>query len=313
MRSYVLHSTCWRTVSWTTVVCVLPWWGAASGAAAEPIDIKVMSFNVLYSMGEADDASSENSWNNASHPRRERVIRAIREYSPDVLGLQEPREHQIEDLRAALPEMRFYGVGRDDGQSAGEYAGIFYRKDRFVPGDHGEFWLSATPETPGTSFFTGQDAVPRIVSWIKLQDKRSGRQLLVLDTHWEWQDAAARRQSAQLIRQRLTSLAEGLPVILLGDFNAPEDSDELLLVRGTKPPDKPLLADSYREVHPVRRPDEQTHHAFEGTTTGSRIDFILHSDEFEPVDAAIFRTSYDARWPSDHYPVTATLRIPSEP
>lgn len=298
-------------IGWIAPACVVLAWGA-SLEAAEPADLKVMSFNIRYSTGGADEASSDNNWNDSAHPRRDRAIRVIRETSPDILGLQEPREHQIEDLRIALPEMAFYGVGRDDGRSAGEYAGIFYRKDRFTPIDQGTFWLSSSPTTPGTSFYTGKDSYPRIASWIKLADKQSGRQFLVLCTHWEWQDAAAREQSAQLIRKELSSLAKGLPVILLGDFNAPEDTAELLAVRGVEPPAEPQLADSYRKVHPEQQPDELSYHAYKGTIVGPRIDFILHSKEFEPIDAAILRTRYEGLWPSDHYPVTATLRMRSE-
>lgn len=272
-----------------------------------------MSFNVRYSMDGAGEASSQDNWNDPVHSRRERAIRIIRENTPDILGLQEPREHQIEDLKSALPEMAFYGVGRDDGRSAGEYAGIFYRKDRFARVDQGSFWLSATPAVAGTSFYTGDGAVPRIVSWVKLQDKRSGRQFVVLNTHWEWQDAAARQQSAQLIRRQITHLAKGLPVVLLGDFNAPEDSAELQIVRGVEPHAQPPLYDSYREVHSERKTDERTHNEFRGTTIGPRIDFILHSHQSESVDAAILRTSYDGHWPSDHYPVAATLRIQAKP
>lgn len=308
-RHFPFH---FRAIGCVAPVCVLLAW-CASLEAAEPVGLKVMTFNVRYSTGGADEAVPENNWGDSSHPRRERAIRIIRDTSPDILGVQEPRQHQIEDLRAALPEMDFYGIGRDDGHSAGEYAGIFYRKDRFTPIDQGTFWLSASPATPGTSFYTGKDSYPRIASWIKLTDKPSGRQFFVICTHWEWQDAAAREQSAQLIREKLPSLAQGLPVILLGDFNAPEDTAELLTVRGVEPPAKPQLADSYREVHPQQMPDELTYHAYEGATAGSRIDFILHSKEWEAIDAAILRASYDGRWPSDHYPVVATLRMRSEP
>ena len=52
------------------------------------------------------------------HPRRERAIRVIRDYKPDLLGVQEARDGQIDDLQEALPEYEFYGVGRDDGKTA---------------------------------------------------------------------------------------------------------------------------------------------------------------------------------------------------
>jgi endonuclease/exonuclease/phosphatase family metal-dependent hydrolase len=105
-------------------------------------------------------------------------------------------------------------------------------------------------------------------------------------------------------------LAEGVPAIVMGDLNTPEDSAPLRTLVGEVAPGRRLF-DSYRAVHRERSPDESTFNHWQGTTAGSRIDFILHTDEFTPTAASIVRTSYDGRWPSDHYPVTATLRLES--
>ena len=128
------------------------------------------------------------------YPRRERVIRVIRDYKPDVLGVQEARDLQIVDLREALPEYEFYGVGRDDGKTGGEYSGIFYRKDRFTRKDAGSFWLSETPEKPGTTFYTVPNAVPRMASWVRLARQAIGREFVVLNTHWDHISDEARRK-----------------------------------------------------------------------------------------------------------------------
>jgi endonuclease/exonuclease/phosphatase family metal-dependent hydrolase len=228
---------------------------------------------------------------------------------PHVLGVQEARHLQIKDLEAALPEFEFYGIGRDDGKTGGEFSGIFYNKDRFAQIDAGSFWLSATPEEPGTSFYTAPNAVPRIASWVRLLDRPSRREIFVLNMHWDHIDAPARRQSARLVRQRLDDLAEGLPAIVMGDLNAGENSAEVKALRGEEGTVGRRLADSYRSLYPERKPDEGTYNNWEGRTEGPRIDFILHTEEFKPTAAAIVRTHYDGRWPSDHYPVTATLRI----
>jgi endonuclease/exonuclease/phosphatase family metal-dependent hydrolase len=277
--------------------------------AAEPVELRVMSFNIRYSYGRPQEEASENDWTDSKNPRRERVIRVIRESLPDILGVQEARHLQIEDLQSALREFDFYGIGRDDGKTEGEYSGIFYLKDRFRELDAGSFWLSATPEKPGTTFYTARDAVPRIASWVRLADSKSGREIFVLNMHWDHISVPAREQSARLVRKRLAELAEGLPAIVMGDFNAPEDSravTELVGAKGTA--GRPLL-DSFRELHPKRTDEESTFSAWSGRTAGSRIDFILHTDEFSPTAASIVRTSFDGRWPSDHYPVTSTLRL----
>jgi endonuclease/exonuclease/phosphatase family metal-dependent hydrolase len=288
--------------------------GLAGGTVrAKEAELKVMSFNIRYSFGGQDEQKPENNWTDAAHPRRERVLRVIRDYGPDILGVQEARDLQIVDLREALPKLGFYGVGRDDGVSAGEYVGIFYRSDRFARSDAGSFWLSNEPEKPGTTFYQAPDAVPRMASWVRLQDRESGRELVVLNTHFDHVSAPARRKSAELIRARLAEIGGDLPVIVMGDFNVPEESGPLRELLGAGDSTGRVLVDSYRAVHRQRSGDESTFNHWSGTTTGSRIDFILHSAELSATAADIVRTTYDGYFPSDHYPVTATLQIAAAP
>jgi endonuclease/exonuclease/phosphatase family metal-dependent hydrolase len=94
----------------------------------------------------------------------------------------------------------------------------------------------------------------------------------------------------------------------MGDLNSKEDSkaySTLIAADGSGR----KLADSYRVLHPQRSTEEATFDDWKGTVKGSRIDFILHTEEFTPTAAEIVRTNYDGHWPSDHYPVTATLRV----
>jgi endonuclease/exonuclease/phosphatase family metal-dependent hydrolase len=281
----------------------------AAPARADDADLKVMSFNIRYSYGKANEAKPENNWTDAKSPRRERTIRVIRDYKPDLLGVQEARHLQIVDLREALPQYDFYGVARDDGRKEGEYTGIFYLRKRFERLGEGSFWLSDTPEKPGTSFYKVPNAVPRMASWVKLRDKESGREFVLLNTHWDHISGAARRQSAKLIRERLEELAGDLPTIIMGDFNSPEDTPATKTFTSAADSDQKPFIDSYRALNPKRAPNEATYNNWEGKTEGSRIDFILHNDAFKPTAAEIVRTNYDNHWPSDHYPVTATLQL----
>jgi endonuclease/exonuclease/phosphatase family metal-dependent hydrolase len=282
---------------------------AAYGDSATDVAVKVMSFNVRFSKVGVNEENTENNWAHEKFPRRERAMRVIREYEPDVLGVQEARHLQIVDLREAFPGFAFYGIGRDDGKTGGEYAGIFFRKDRFVCQRAGTFWLSATPEKPGTSFYTVPDAVPRLASWVRLYDKRSGCQFVVINTHWDHISEEARFKSAAMIRARLDRLSNCAPAIVMGDLNADEDSAPYReLMRHDRSARKRLI-DSYRAMHRDRSAEESTFNHWAGTKEGSRIDFILHSPQLKTSSATIVRTSYDGRWPSDHYPITATLRL----
>src|SRR6476620_8033169 len=106
------------------VVCAGVFAGVAHGAAPDAVELRVMSFNVRFAKEGHSEAASENNWTDATYPRRERAVRVIRENSPDLFGVQEARDQQVEDLEKALPEYAFYGVGRDDGKKDGEFSGV---------------------------------------------------------------------------------------------------------------------------------------------------------------------------------------------
>ncbi|ULT43255.1 hypothetical protein KRR40_07180 [Niabella defluvii] len=86
--------------------------------------------------------------------------------------------HQLEDVVKALPQYARHGKGRDDGSDKGEHSAIFYKKDKFLLLQSGDFWLSETPDKPGL----GWDATccNRICSWVYLQDQKSKRNSISL-------------------------------------------------------------------------------------------------------------------------------------
>ena len=102
-------------------ICVL----ATLAASMQAQDLYVGQFNIRNA--NSKDAANGNGWE-----RRCPVICDIfRVESFDVFGSQEVLNGQLEDLCAALPQYDYVGVGRNDGKQAGEYAPIFYKKDRF--------------------------------------------------------------------------------------------------------------------------------------------------------------------------------------
>ena len=110
-----------------------------------------------------------------------------------------------------------------------------------------------------------------------------------------------------MLFRSLPKIAAGLPAILTGDLNINEDNPAYAVLVRPDTPGAIAWLDAYRTVHPRRVPDEASFHAFKGTVTGSRIDFVFHTGHFAAKSAAIVRTSRDGRYPSDHYPVTAVL------
>jgi len=266
--------------------------GARSQNAPAPLT--VMTFNIRY--GTADDG--ENAW-----PKRKDLLFAtIRSAHPDILSLQEALRFQLDDLHTALPGYTEIGAGRDDGKTAGEYSAIFVRTDRLLVDEGGTYWLSDTPEEPGSMSWGNR--IPRICSWASLLDRKTNEVLYVFNTHWDHESQSSREKSAGLMLESIAHFTDvGDPVIVTGDFNAGERNTAF---RALLSSDVVRLSDTYRHRHP-KATRVGTFNGFTGDTKGEKIDAILVSDEWSVQDAEIIRSERDGRYPSDHFPVVATL------
>ena len=269
------------------------------------LTVDLLTFNIKV----ADPKDEEHPW----EARREIVADLLREESADVIAIQEALRGQIDDLVERT--YRAVGVGRDDARGAGEHSAILYRSDRFTAAAEGTFWLSPTPEVPGS---TGWGArFPRICSWVRLVERTTDRAFYVFNTHLDNRSQPSRALAAELIAQRIAARAPDDPVVLMGDFNAVLDNPALqfLLGRrerasetdGTVAP-SPRLVDAFGAVHP-NAVGAATFHRWTGSKTGRRIDFILApaAPAGEVLDAAIVHARRDGRYPSDHFPVRARV------
>lgn len=280
------------------------------------VDIKIMSFNIRQDNGDIGNRVSGNGWYpllGTSGGRKDRALSVISNYNPDLLGVEEMLPNQYADLlgSTALAGYGYFGQGRNGGD-VGERCGIFYKLSRFTEVHKGEFWLSTTPTIPGSTFFgNGSDTGnPRMANWMILHDNQSLQSYFILNTHWSL-DSLAELQSANLIRQQIKSLAGDLPLIVMGDFNATLASNSLKTLMGLNDPTGFQLNDSYRTVYPTAGSNEATYHNFTGNATGAAIDHIFFSpNDFQATTADIVRTVFpNSRYPSDHFPITATLRV----
>ena len=251
----------------------------------EKYDISIMSFNIRYDT--PDDG--EHQWSN----RKEACVQMLEEIKPAVFGIQEGLQHQVNYLDEELVGYDYIGVGRDDGHFRGEYAAIFYLKDRFEVIKNGNFWLSETPDTPSL----GWDANNiRIVSWVQLKDHDHGKEIFIFNTHFDHKGAEARKESAKLLIDRINYLTgEDAPVFVTGDFNALLGNDIL----------DPIL----REMKEAQSNSENTNDGKSFNGWGKlfhqrNIDFIFYKE----AEALAFRTvikDYGVPFISDHYPIIA--------
>lgn len=264
--------------------------------AAQPAPVRVMSFNIRY--GTANDGA--HAW----PARRAAVVGTIRDHAPHLLGLQEALRFQLDELGTALVGYREVGVGRDDGRTAGEYAAILVDTARFAVLTHGTFWLSDTPEVPGSMHWGNR--ITRITTWVRLVDRATGDTVRVYNAHWDHESQPSRERSAALMLARMAG--DGSPadhLLVMGDFNSGE----------TNPAFRALLSDArvpLADVHRWARPDWAwggTYHAFKGDTTGEKIDAILvrRGDWRLAGDPGVDRRQWGALWASDHFAVWAVL------
>ena len=155
--------------------------------------------------------------------RRDRVADYVKSRHIEVIGMQEVLHAQLEDLLERLPEYDYVGVGRTDGKTKGEYSPIFFLKDKFEVLEKGNFWLSETPDVPGSK---GWDAaLERVASYAKLKDKASGKVFMAVNTHFDHVGVTARRESAKLIMRKIQEIVGKQPAVVTGDFNVTEDDE----------------------------------------------------------------------------------------
>jgi endonuclease/exonuclease/phosphatase family metal-dependent hydrolase len=265
---------------------------------AQSPDVRVMTFNIRY--GTANDG--DNIWKN----RQDLVVETIRNFKPDLLGTQEVLAFQADFLAEQFPEFEMVGVGRDDGKRNGEFSSLYFNKVRFKAVSSGTFWLSETPGEPGSKSW--DSALPRVATWAKLRDGRAGgREIVFLNTHWDHVGNQARTESGKIIHKWMGEKAANQPTIITGDFNVNETHPGIAELMASKS-DSLKFHDVYRMLHPEAQDEEATFNGFRGRTKGKRIDFILASPTFKPIEATIDRTNRDGSYPSDHFPVTAVLQ-----
>lgn len=267
--------------------------------------IRVMSFNIRY--GTANDG--ENHWNK----RKDFLLDTIKTYDPDLLGTQETLGFQKDFIAENIPGYSALGVGREDGEQQGEMTALFYKTARFEKVSDGHFWLSETPDVAGSKSW--DSSLPRMVSYIFLKDKETpdAPAILFLNTHFDHRGEQARLESAKLIVAKAEELAKGHPAILTGDFNTAEKSEPynaLFLAVADRADSATTWIDSFRMAHPDKGENEGTFSGFKvESQQGPRIDWIACTQHWQVLNASIDRTERNGRTPSDHFPITAELRL----
>jgi endonuclease/exonuclease/phosphatase family metal-dependent hydrolase len=260
--------------------------------SAQKKELRVASYNLR--MNNSNDGI--NAWPN----RKENVKALILYHDFDIIGTQEGFVGQLQDL-CEMPGYTYSGGGRDDGKDKGEHSAIVYKTDRFNVLDAGDFWLSETPEKPGL----GWDArcCNRICSWVKFKDKHTRKEFYFFNVHFDHEGVVARKESGKLMVRKIKEIAGNHPVICTGDFNSSPETEQIQLMQT-------LLNDSYRVTEMPPYGPTGTFNGFRFDASFEvRIDYVFVSKHFDVFKYATLTDAKDKRYPSDHIPVVADLRL----
>lgn len=268
------------------------------GCRAEPTqqngttNLNIMTFNIRYD----NPADNANNWKY----RRDFAYSMILQNDIDVMGTQEVLSTQLTDLLGGLPQFGYVGVGRKDGLSAGEYSAVFYKKKRFELLKSGTFWLSENPSAVGVK---GWDAaIERIVTWVILKERSSGKEFAFVNTHFDHMGQVARRESAKLLLTKVKEIANELPLFVTGDFNATPESEVIQLLVDANNTNR--LIDS-RSVAPTVVGPAWTFHGFGSVPLESRtiIDYIFTKNKVTIQEVKVISDMKDQLYLSDHNPI----------
>ena len=268
-----------------------------------------MTYNILNDNPKFS-AYSPKKWANRKH----NVIQLIKKHLPDLLGIQEGKINQIEEIRNSLDYLEYYGESASENKDFGEQTGIFFNKKRFELLDKNTFWLSETPHIHSKGWGVSHY---RICSYIKLKDKKNGRIILHFNTHLDHKSELARRKGIALILQKIRQIEEENNTILLtGDFNSiPNSAVYNTVIEQSDLKDtfenplniKQKTTYSFVGIHKTYTLQKMMLRIFYHKYLHHRLDYIFVSKKCKIKSILIDNTSTNGYYPSDHLPVITEI------
>ena len=235
------------------------------------------------------------------------VEKMLLEEDFDIVGMQEPMWYQCKDMEKFLTEYAWVGQSvygpLEDGPY--HYNPIFYKKDKFELLDWGGFWFSDTPDEPGS--MSWGNTTPRMCTWAHFRERRSGRDFFHFNMHYDHRAVEAMNNSSRLMLAKLREIAGDKPAFFTGDYNSYDGSEAYrILAESGVLIDSYTVADtaegldiaSWNEYKPLRHTDgmHNLDHIF--VTPGTRVK-----------SWRLITTSYDGKYPSDHFPIVIEWRF----
>lgn len=227
--------------------------------------------------------------------RRPMLSRILLSHRPALIATQEGREPQLRELASSLAPLKLVADGRPWIEER-MYPCLFIDPTQVEVLSNGDFWLSETPEIPGS--FSFDSTFPRLCTWARV--KIRGEAWLIASTHLDHVLVETRKQQSQVLVQQLKVLRQhDENILLMGDFNDEPQSET-----------RQVFTDAFPELYdPWSMPEESSHHPFSGSCpTGHRIDWILLPQKKKVLEIFLDKTNEQGKWPSDHFPVICKIK-----
>jgi endonuclease/exonuclease/phosphatase family metal-dependent hydrolase len=264
------------------------------GDNEEKQTMRILSCNIRYMGGDDGD----NRWD----IRKDICFDVIKSHSPDIICCQEVWCGQFEDMAAAFPGYASFGmidtcVGKNPMNT------VFYRSDRFRHLSAGGYWLSEVPHVTGS--ISWDSLYVRLANWLRLEDRSSGKEFRVINTHLDNVGQTARERQAEVINHDAWVYPADYTQFLTGDMNCDTTNPaiHLFLSAGWQ--------DTYEAVYGPGDPGH-TLHKFEGDAYQSdigKMDWIFFRGAAAVTGAEIIKETRNGHYPSDHYFIAADIDL----
>lgn len=264
--------------------------------------LMVMSSNVRFysARNKADDPDTgTRDW----EVRKEGYFLMINTMQPDVFGVQEAENIQLNHIKDNCPGYSYVGVGRKDGVTDGESTAIFYKTSLIEVESWGTKWMSKTPDVVNSYFASNLDRQARTSTWAILKVRETGERFFIINNHTSLYEES-QTEEVQLIVKLVEELCPaGLPVVLTGDWNL-EEADSIM---------KPVN-DSYLSARKTATMTDNylTFHWWGSRSTISQnkhLDHIFYKGFDRCYRFRTLNMQWKNLWISDHHPVYAILQF----
>lgn len=265
-----------------------------------------MTFNLR--TGRSSDGPDSWDLEFGSGTRKELAVEVIKQYQPDLLGVQECMPFQLGYINKHLEEYGWFGTTRRGDGADDEFCAIFYKKAAVAFEDGGNVWLSDTPDTPGNISWGNRH--PRMITWGRFSLHGYPRSLYLFNTHFPLQQfSLAQQRSTDLMAALMKNIAPEEVVLACGDFNA--DIESYVVTH--------LCEEGFQltwNTAEEKSGPDFSFHRFQGLDyqDSLKIDWIFsrlpQSGRVRSLETVAFQKN--GRYPSDHFPVYVKFALPKE-